>query len=65
MGRRFGVRKIPYNLQKSWCGSISMFIVGFLVSIGYVASYSILFPFSSMGKYSFDLEVAKYAGLAG
>nr|XP_043631877.1 phytol kinase 1, chloroplastic [Erigeron canadensis] len=41
MGRRFGTHKIPYNLQKSWCGSISMFIVGFLISIGMLYYFSI------------------------
>ncbi|GJS20966.1 phytol kinase 1, chloroplastic isoform X2 [Tanacetum coccineum] len=50
MGRRFGIHKIPYNLQKSWCGSISMFIVGFLVSIG------MLFYFSMFGYF----EIAWY-----
>ena len=34
MGRRFGSVKIPYNKQKSWAGSISMFVFGFLISIG-------------------------------
>ncbi|KAK3011846.1 hypothetical protein RJ639_011752 [Escallonia herrerae] len=34
MGRRFGDLKIPYNQQKSWAGSISMFVVGFVISIG-------------------------------
>ncbi|GKD99898.1 phytol kinase 1, chloroplastic isoform X1 [Tanacetum coccineum] len=48
MGRRFGIHKIPYNLQKSWCGSISMFIVGFLVSIG------MLFYFSMFGYFELD-----------
>ncbi|XP_073125414.1 phytol kinase 1, chloroplastic [Henckelia pumila] len=43
MGRRFGALKIPYNQQKSWAGSISMFLFGFLVSI------SILYYFSAFG----------------
>ncbi|KAL8052004.1 hypothetical protein ABFX02_06G184100 [Erythranthe guttata] len=34
MGRRFGSVKIPYNPEKSLAGSISMFLFGFLVSIG-------------------------------
>ncbi|KAG6389786.1 hypothetical protein SASPL_151260 [Salvia splendens] len=33
MGRRFGSTKLPYNPHKSWAGSISMFLFGFLVSI--------------------------------
>ena len=39
IGRRFGSLKIPYNQQKSWAGSISMFIFGFLISIGWVWNY--------------------------
>ncbi|KAF2295238.1 hypothetical protein GH714_032261 [Hevea brasiliensis] len=42
MGRRFGLIKLPYNRQKSWVGSISMFISGFLISIGMLYYYSAL-----------------------
>ncbi|KAI3793503.1 hypothetical protein L1987_36122 [Smallanthus sonchifolius] len=40
MGRRFGIHKIPYNKHKSWVGSISMFTVGFLISIGMIYYFS-------------------------
>lgn len=40
MGRRFGRVKIPYNEQKSWAGSISMFVFGFLTSIGMLSYFS-------------------------
>ncbi|KAM5550924.1 phytol kinase 1, chloroplastic [Rosa sericea] len=42
MGRRFGSIKIPYNQKKSWAGSISMFVFGFLVSLGMLYYYSFL-----------------------
>ncbi|KAL2548929.1 Phytol kinase 1 [Forsythia ovata] len=42
VGRRFGSLKIPYNPQKSWAGSLSMFLFGFLVSIGMLYYFSIL-----------------------
>ncbi|KAM3733078.1 hypothetical protein ACB098_11G108000 [Castanea mollissima] len=42
IGRRFGFLKIPYNQQKSWAGSIAMFIFGFLISIGMLQYYSVL-----------------------
>ncbi|GMY23089.1 probable phytol kinase 1, chloroplastic isoform X1 [Fagus crenata] len=42
IGRRFGSLKIPYNQQKSWAGSISMFVFGFLLSIGMLQYYSVL-----------------------
>ncbi|KAL0007867.1 hypothetical protein SO802_009369 [Lithocarpus litseifolius] len=42
IGRRFGSLKIPYNQQKSWAGSISMFIFGFLISVGMLQYYSVL-----------------------
>ncbi|XP_023773105.1 phytol kinase 1, chloroplastic isoform X1 [Lactuca sativa] len=48
MGRRFGLHKIPYNKQKSWVGSISMFMVGFLVSVG------MLYYFSKLGYFELD-----------
>ncbi|KVI09659.1 Phosphatidate cytidylyltransferase [Cynara cardunculus var. scolymus] len=48
MGRRFGFHKIPYNKHKSWAGSISMFIVGFLISIG------MLYYFSIFGYFELD-----------
>ncbi|KAL3629071.1 hypothetical protein CASFOL_027132 [Castilleja foliolosa] len=42
MGRRFGSVKIPYNSQKSWAGSISMFLFGFVVSIGILYYFMVL-----------------------
>ncbi|XP_057798843.1 phytol kinase 1, chloroplastic [Salvia miltiorrhiza] len=48
MGRRFGSTKIPYNPLKSWAGSISMFLFGFLVSI------SVLYYFSALGYVELD-----------
>ncbi|XP_016647332.1 PREDICTED: probable phytol kinase 1, chloroplastic isoform X2 [Prunus mume] len=42
MGRKFGSIKIPYNQKKSWAGSISMFLFGFLISIGMLYYYSFL-----------------------
>lgn len=33
IGRRFGGIKIPYNPCKSWAGSVSMFLFGFLISV--------------------------------
>ncbi|XP_057736057.1 probable phytol kinase 1, chloroplastic isoform X2 [Arachis stenosperma] len=41
LGRRFGSMKIPYNQKKSWAGSISMLVFGFLVSIGMLYYYSV------------------------
>ncbi|XP_021295706.1 phytol kinase 1, chloroplastic isoform X3 [Herrania umbratica] len=42
MGRRFGSSKIPYNRNKSWVGSISMFVFGFFISVGVLYYYSVL-----------------------
>ncbi|KAF7113011.1 hypothetical protein RHSIM_RhsimUnG0170100 [Rhododendron simsii] len=49
MGRKFGSVKIPYNKNKSWAGSISMFIFGFLISMG------MLYYFSALGYFQMDL----------
>ncbi|GFS30138.1 phytol kinase 1 VTE5 [Actinidia rufa] len=48
MGRRFGAIKIPYNEKKSWAGSISMFVFGFLISMG------MLYYFSAFGYFQLD-----------
>lgn len=48
VGRRFGSSKIPYNKQKSWAGSLSMFVLGFLVSVG------MLYYFSALGYFQLD-----------
>ncbi|XP_044460469.1 probable phytol kinase 1, chloroplastic [Mangifera indica] len=42
MGRKFGSVKILYNKKKSWAGSISMFVFGFLASVGMLYYYSVL-----------------------
>ncbi|KAJ6807847.1 putative phytol kinase, chloroplastic [Iris pallida] len=52
VGRRYGMLKLPYNRQKSWVGSISMFIFGFLSSVG------MLYYYSAMGYLYLDLENA-------
>ncbi|GLJ05200.1 hypothetical protein SUGI_0013500 [Cryptomeria japonica] len=44
MGRRFGGFKLPYNREKSWAGTISMLVFGFLTSLG-VLSYFSAFEF--------------------
>ncbi|WOL13555.1 putative phytol kinase, chloroplastic isoform X4 [Canna indica] len=49
VGRTFGAIKLPYNQQKSWVGSISMFVFGSLFSIG------MLYYFSIFGHVHFDL----------
>lgn len=52
MGRKFGHVKLPYNQDKSWAGSISMFAFGFLISIG------MLYYFSALGYFKLDWIVA-------
>ncbi|XP_074590813.1 putative phytol kinase 1, chloroplastic [Curcuma longa] len=48
VGRRYGTTKLPYNQEKSWAGSISMFAFGFLFSVG------MLYYFSAFGYFHFD-----------
>ncbi|XP_045822222.1 probable phytol kinase 3, chloroplastic [Trifolium pratense] len=40
VGRRFGAKKLPYNKNKSYAGSIAMASFGFLASIGYMWYFS-------------------------
>ncbi|KAL2613155.1 hypothetical protein R1flu_024847 [Riccia fluitans] len=48
MGRKFGTKKLPYNPDKSWAGSIAMFVFGFLASFGCMQY------FSALGFYQLD-----------
>ncbi|MQL80032.1 hypothetical protein Taro_012471 [Colocasia esculenta] len=41
VGRRFGRRKLPYNPNKSYAGSIAMAMAGFLASVWYLYYYSL------------------------
>ncbi|CAN6467342.1 unnamed protein product [Victoria cruziana] len=40
VGRRFGTVKLPYNKMKSFVGTISMVIAGFVASVVYLYYYS-------------------------
>ncbi|KAJ3678418.1 hypothetical protein LUZ60_002221 [Juncus effusus] len=50
IGRRYGSAKLPYNNKKSWIGSVSMFLSGFLLSLG------MLFYFSIFGYMHLDWD---------
>ncbi|XP_040379489.1 probable phytol kinase 1, chloroplastic [Oryza brachyantha] len=52
VGRRFGSMKLPFNKKKSWIGSISMFISGYLLSA------LMLFYFSCLGYFNVCWELA-------
>ncbi|KAB1225293.1 putative phytol kinase 1, chloroplastic [Morella rubra] len=60
IGRRFGSIKLPYNQHKSWAGSISMFIFGFLISIGCASNHhrgyinGMLYYYSIFGYFQLD-----------
>ncbi|KAJ6432958.1 hypothetical protein OIU84_020070 [Salix udensis] len=54
IGRRFGSMKLPYNQHKSWAGSVSMFICGFLISIGMLYYYSALGYFQLEWTWTFQ-----------
>lgn len=60
VGRRYGSAKLPFNENKSWIGSISMFISGFLLSA------LMLFYFSCLGYFTvcWDLALGKLALVA-
>ncbi|XP_076909677.1 putative phytol kinase 3, chloroplastic [Bidens hawaiensis] len=53
IGRRFGKKKIPYNKDKSFAGSIAMATTGFIASVGYMYYFSM---FSFVDK-SFKMVV--------
>ncbi|KAG9138871.1 hypothetical protein Leryth_007496 [Lithospermum erythrorhizon] len=60
VGRRFGSLKLPYNQEKSFAGSISMFAFGFLVSVG------MLYYFAAFGfiDLSWDRTIKRVALIA-
>uniref|UniRef100_A0A0D9WAY9 phytol kinase n=1 Tax=Leersia perrieri TaxID=77586 RepID=A0A0D9WAY9_9ORYZ len=60
VGRRYGSVKLPFNEKKSWIGSISMFISGFLLSA------LMLFYFSCFGYFNvcWDQALGKLALVA-
>jgi phytol kinase len=39
LGRRYGRSRLPWNKEKSWIGSLGMFIGGWVFSIGIVGIY--------------------------
>ncbi|KAI3515000.1 hypothetical protein L1887_13748 [Cichorium endivia] len=41
IGRRFGKKKLPYNKDKSFAGTVAMALAGFIASIGYMYYFSI------------------------
>ncbi|KAJ9556925.1 hypothetical protein OSB04_011539 [Centaurea solstitialis] len=41
VGRRFGKRKLPYNRNKSFAGSLAMAIAGFTASLGFMYYFSV------------------------
>ncbi|KAG8043883.1 hypothetical protein GUJ93_ZPchr0458g22269 [Zizania palustris] len=60
VGRRYGSLKLPFNKKKSWIGSFSMFISGFLLSA------LMMFYFSGLGYFrvSWELGIGKLALVA-
>jgi len=51
VGRRLGTVKLPYNKNKSFAGSFTMLLMGFIFSVGY------LFYFASFGYYEFSTRM--------
>lgn len=49
LGRRYGVRKLPWNREKSWAGSLGMLVGGFLLAV------LVLWVFISAGVFSGSL----------
>ncbi|CAM6094429.1 unnamed protein product [Calypogeia fissa] len=63
MGRKFGSKKLPYNNNKSFAGSIAMFLFGFLVS-SMCVYYFTLFGFFKLDLYSTASRLALISFLA-
>lgn len=57
-GRRYGKRKLPWNMRKSWLGSTMMFLGGWLLSIIMVVLYVYVGIFNgSVNSYLFAITL--------
>lgn len=65
LGRRFGVRKLPWNREKSWVGSLGMLAGGWLLAYLVLAVYvsAGVFP-GSLASYLPALSAIALAGAA-
>ncbi|XP_022034188.1 probable phytol kinase 3, chloroplastic isoform X2 [Helianthus annuus] len=61
IGRRFGTKKIPYNKDKSFAGSIAMAAAGFIVSVGYMHYFSMFGYFEVSWQMIFGFLVVSVA----
>ena len=63
IGRRYGQKKLPWAKDKSWMGSLAMFLGGWILSIGILWVYvsSGVFP-GPMGIYISALTLIAFAG---
>ncbi|KAK9053675.1 hypothetical protein SSX86_024749 [Deinandra increscens subsp. villosa] len=61
IGRRFGSKKIPYNKEKSFAGSIAMAAAGFIVSVGYMHYFSMFGYFEESWQMIFGFLVVSVA----
>ncbi|PWA65763.1 phytol kinase 2 protein [Artemisia annua] len=61
IGRRFGTKKIPYNKDKSFAGSIAMAAAGFIASVGYMHYFSMFGYFEESWEMIFGFLVISVA----
>jgi phytol kinase len=63
MGRRFGKNKLPWSNQKSWIGSLGMFMGGWVFAFGIVAIFIQLNVFSaSLSTYFVPITIISFIG---
>ncbi|MGE5140751.1 MAG: diacylglycerol/polyprenol kinase family protein [Rudaea sp.] len=55
VGRRFGSRKLPFSREKSWAGSVAMFLGGLFFALGFV------FLMNSLGSFQPSLDMSSAA----
>ena len=65
IGRRFGKKKLPWAEDKSWMGSLAMFLGGWLLAIGILWVYILVGVFADpMSSYIPALTLIALAGTA-
>eukprot|EP00667_Euglena_gracilis_P012831 EG_transcript_13197 len=58
VGRRFGGVKLPWNSNKSWAGSLAMFIGGFALSMAFVSLFGFAGFLPPLGANAFPWRLA-------
>lgn len=61
IGRNFGKHKLPWSTNKTWAGSLAMFLGGFLTAFLIITIYQRIYPVSELSISAARLAVISFA----